>query len=73
MRAVGYFSRYIEIAKLNQMTRKCGIDMLKNFFSRRGIPIEFVSDNGKYFSSYAFKNFADIYGYKHLTYMLKLF
>ena len=64
---VDYFSRYIEVAHLTNMTSAQTIGKLKNMFAHWGIPDEVVSDNGTQFTSREFKDFADLYGFEHTT------
>ena len=53
---VDYFSRYIEVQKMNGTTSKEVIVSLKALFSRHGIPAVLVSDNGPQYSSKKCKN-----------------
>lgn len=62
-----YFSRYLEIARLNPLTSKTIIGKLREIFARWGIPEEIVSDNGGQFTSTYFKEFAKQYGFTHTT------
>ncbi len=64
---VDYFSRYIEIAKLNHTTSEEVINQLKSIFARHGIPQILRSDNGPQYSSHLFNVFAEIYGVQHIT------
>ena len=64
---VDYYSRYIEIAHLTNMTSGQTIGKTKNMFARWGIPDEVVTDNGTQFSSDEFRIFAETYGFGHTT------
>jgi transposase InsO family protein len=64
---VDYYSRYIEIAKLSSTTSANVINHIKSIFSRHGIPESVMSDNGPQFSAQIFKDFADSYGFRHIT------
>jgi len=55
---VDCFSKYIEIAKLEEKTARCCIIHLKSIFARHGIPEIIFSDNMP-FGSRDFKDFAD--------------
>ena len=64
---VDYFSRYPEIWQLNGTTSNCIIKILKEIFSRWGIPEIVVSDNGPQYGSNEFNEFAKSYNFKHVT------
>ena len=64
---VDYYSRYIELSKLNQLTADTIITHTKSLFARHGIPEVVYSDNGPQFSSEAYKQFALTYQFKHIT------
>ena len=64
---VDYYSRYIEVQKLNSTTSASVITALKAIFSRHGIPTTLVSDNGPQYDSHEMKQFAESYGFTHLT------
>ena len=64
---VDYFSRYIEIARLNRATATEVINHLKSFFARHGIPETLISDNGPQYASQEFKEFAREYEFRHTT------
>lgn len=64
---VDYFSRYIEVAYLNVTSAHTVIAALKECFSRHGIPQTVVSDNGPQYSCALFKDFAQEYGFTHIT------
>ena len=48
--AVDYFSRYIEIARLQRPTTAEVVTHLKSILARHGIPETFISDNGPQYS-----------------------
>ena len=64
---VDYYSRYVEIARLNQLTAEEIITHTKSIFARHGIPEEVFSDNGPQYSSQAYADFAKAYQFKHVT------
>ena len=43
------------------------ISYTKSIFARHGIPLEVRSDNGGCYASAEFKNFAETWGFKHVT------
>jgi len=64
---VDYFSRYPEVIKLNSTTSKTVISSLKSIFSHHGVPSVLMSDNGPQFDSSYMKEFANTYGFQHVT------
>ena len=64
---VDYFSRFIEIQKLSSINSRSVILALKAFFSRHGVPATLVSDNGPQYASREMQEFAESYGFKHVT------
>ena len=64
---VDYYSRYIEVAKLTSTSSPEVIKHLKSVFARHGIPEVKMSDNGPQYSSEQFTDFADQYGFTHIT------
>ena len=64
---VDYYSRYLEIAKLSSTTSSAVITVLKSVFARHGIPEVVRSDNGPQCTSKEFSQFANSYGFKHIT------
>jgi transposase InsO family protein len=64
---VDYFSRYIEIARLNRPTTTEVVTHLKSLFARHGIPETLVSDNGPQYASREFAEFAQDYEFHHRT------
>ncbi|XP_055622409.1 uncharacterized protein K02A2.6-like [Toxorhynchites rutilus septentrionalis] len=59
---VDYFSRYLEVIEMNDISTTSTIDELMIIFSRYGIPESLRADNGPQFSSDEFRNFCDEYG-----------
>ena len=64
---VDYFSRWIEIARLDKTTATAAIHHTSSIFARHGIPEVVISDNGPQFACEAYSNFAEKYGFKHIT------
>lgn len=64
---VDYYSRWIEIARLESTTAACVIQHTSSIFVRHGIPEIAVSDNGPQYSSESFARFANDYGFHHAT------
>ncbi|XP_046554151.1 uncharacterized protein K02A2.6-like [Haliotis rubra] len=62
-----YFSRFIEIAHLTNISSQQVIGKMKAMFARWGIPGEVLSDNGTQFLSEEFKKFAQQYNFHHTT------
>ena len=64
---VDYFSRFIEIAKLERKTSAEVIRHMKSILARHGIPDHIMTDNGPQFSAVEFCDFAKAYGFLHKT------
>ena len=64
---VDYYSKFIEIAKLNKATAEAVIQHCKNIFSGHGIPEEIVTNNGSLFDSNAFHRFSKEYQFRCIT------
>ena len=64
---VDYFSKYIEISKLEGESSQAVILRLKSIFARHGIPQQVISDNGPQYSSIEFSKFAKAYQFVHTT------
>ena len=62
-----YYSSYPELFQLNKTGSAQVIEVLKDTFSRHGIPSELVSDNGSQYTSRAFKSFAREWEFQHTT------
>ncbi|PFX27310.1 Uncharacterized protein K02A2.6 [Stylophora pistillata] len=64
---VDYYSKFIEVDRLQDMRSKATIKILKAQFSRRGIPEVIRSDRGLQFASKDFARFCKEYGIAHKT------
>jgi hypothetical protein len=64
---VDYYSKWIEVRRLISQTSSCVIDVLSSVFAALGVPEVVRSDNGPCYSSRAFKQFADEWGFEHRT------
>ena len=64
---VDYYSKWIEVAKLDNLTSGNIICHLKSQFVRYGIPDELLSDNGPQYASSASTDFRKSYGFVHTT------
>lgn len=64
---VDYFSKWPEVAKLDNLSTTNVICHLKSQISRFGIPDVVISDNGPQFSSQEFRDFMKEYGIAHST------
>ena len=65
--SVDYYSKWIEVAKLDDLTSNNVICHVKSQFARYGIPDELISNNGPQYASSAFKEFSRSYGFLHTT------
>ena len=63
---VDYYSRFVEVQRLNTTTSLSVITHLKSMFSRFGIPAEMVTDNGPQFDSTDMMAFCSSYGFRHI-------
>ncbi|XP_062620781.1 uncharacterized protein K02A2.6-like [Saccostrea cucullata] len=64
---IDHYSKWPEIARLENLSSTNTITHLKSQFSKYGIPDQLISDNGPQFSSKEFVNFARSYGFLHKT------
>ena len=63
---VDYYSKYIEVTKLNDLTSQDTIEALKEHFSRHDIPEKLVTDYGVQYTSKEFETFARSYNFEHV-------
>nr|XP_049707012.1 uncharacterized protein K02A2.6-like [Helicoverpa armigera] len=64
---VDYYSRYKEIKVMKSITTADTTTMLKEIFSRLGIPMTLTADNGRQFTSQEFRDFCQEMGIKLLS------
>ncbi|XP_033106584.1 uncharacterized protein K02A2.6-like [Anneissia japonica] len=64
---VDYFSRWVEVSHLHEISSACVVKKLKQIFAQHGIPEIIMSDNGPQFSSELFSKFMKEYGCTHVT------
>ena len=64
---VDYFSKYIEVDQLRDLSSATTVETLKTQICRHGIPEVLRSDNGPQFHSQEFTKFAKDYGFQHIT------
>jgi len=65
-----YYSRYPEVALLQDLREETVIERLKSIFARHGTPDEFFTDNGTHFGPLLksrFQTFAKEWGFVHTT------
>ena len=64
---VDYYSDFVEVSELEDTTSRAVIQVLKEQFSRHGIPDTVVSDNGSQYSSQEFHEFSLSWEFNHVT------
>lgn len=64
---IDYYSKFPEVAKLQNLSSAATITILKSLFSRFGIPKRIYSDNGPQFNSLEMRVFAKQWGFEHIT------
>ncbi|KAI8498512.1 hypothetical protein Bbelb_237140 [Branchiostoma belcheri] len=64
---VDYYSKYVELHKLEHTRSTDVITKLKKTFAAHGIPEEVISDNGPQYASEEFRKFARAWSFKHTT------
>ena len=67
MVVVDYYSRYIEVAKLENTTSRTVVNHTKSIFARHGIPDVVRSDNGPQYNATQYKQFAQDWNFEHQT------
>ena len=64
---VDYFSRYFEVKSLAFTTAATVVVALKSIFSRHGVPVILLTDNGPQFNCKEMAEFGELYGFHHHT------
>ena len=64
---VDYFSKWVNVAKLNDLSSKAVVDEFRKQFADFGQPATIRSDNGPQYDSREFKAFAKEYAFDHVT------
>ena len=64
---VDYYSKWIEVAKLDNLTSGNITCHPKSEFARYGIPDKLISDSGSQYASSAFPDFSKSYRFVHTT------
>ena len=64
---VDYYSRYIDLAHLPNITSSTVVNKMKNSFAHHGIPETVIPDNGTQFTSAEFKAFSVDWNFQHVT------
>ena len=62
---VDYYSRYIEVAKLENTTSRTVVNHARSIFARHGIPDVVRSDNGPQYNATKYKQFAQDWNFEH--------
>ena len=64
---VDYFSGYVEVKSLTSITAANVVVALKSIFSRHGVPVILMTDNGPQFNCNKMAEFAELYEFHHQT------
>ena len=64
---VDHYSDFYELDQLTNTQSTTIVDLTKAHFARHGIPLRCLTDNGPQFISNEYKNFAQTYGFEHVT------
>ena len=63
-----YYSKFPFVYNIDgQVTSDAVIKRMKGVFAEQGCPTRVVSDNGGHYSSFAFRKFAEAWGFDHVT------
>jgi len=65
--ATDYYTKWIEVYEIRDMSTNIVITKFKNMFSRLGIPMKVRTDNGGCFNSALFREFSQSYNFEHVT------
>ena len=64
---VDHYSDFYELDELVDTLSTTVINLTKNQFARHGIPLRCLTDNGPQFFSHEYKQFAQTFGFEHIT------
>lgn len=64
---IDYYSKYVEVSRLENLSGFTVISKLKSVFARHGIPMQVYADNGPPFNGIEIKHFAKEWGFKFDT------
>ena len=64
---IDYYSKWVDIMKLDNETSKDVITHLKSMFARYGVPDLVISDNGPQYANAEFAAFSKSYEFQHQT------
>ena len=64
---VDYYSRYVEVAKLDNTKSRTVVNHTKSIFARHGIPSVVRSDNGPQYSAQEYQQFSKEWKFEHQT------
>ncbi|XP_059061669.1 uncharacterized protein K02A2.6-like [Achroia grisella] len=64
---VDYYSKFLEVTQIPNLFSSSVIHVMKDIFSRFGIPEKLVTDNGTQFTSQEFCNFSKSWEFNHVT------
>jgi transposase InsO family protein len=67
MVVVDYYSRYLELVYVPDLTSRTVIAKLKSIYARWGVPEILIIDNGPPFFSEDFRSFSVQYGFLHVS------
>jgi hypothetical protein len=62
-----YYSRYIEVVKLENTTSRAVVNHMKSIFAQHGIPSVVRRDNGPQYTATEYKQFAQKWNFEHQT------
>jgi len=62
-----YYSKFVIVRKLTRETSSCIVSHMRQLFNEEGAPTRLYSDNGPCYNSSEFSDFAEEYGFDHIT------
>ncbi|CAK1597693.1 unnamed protein product [Parnassius mnemosyne] len=64
---IDYYSKFVELIKINCLKSELIVKKIKQVFSRHGIPEIVMTDNGPEFASNTFREFSHDWKFQHVT------